>query len=280
MMSVINKPETAATARLKPDLAGIPETMLWTLYDRAIESKRPDRMFSDPEAERIFNSIDYDFEKNYGAPTRLFSVRAMLIDAALKKWLARHPNGLVVSLGEGLETQALRVDNGRMRWLSIDLPEAIRTRELFIAPTQRFRHLAANALDPSWMEDVDPRSGLFIVAQGLFMYLQPSEVQGLFVEIARRFPGADLIFDVVPRAMSELTLAGHRQTPHYVIPSMPWGLDRNEIESTLRQWHPGLKRIDFLPYRHPSRRPALFEKLLDKLSWRRNKLQSLVHVSV
>jgi O-methyltransferase involved in polyketide biosynthesis len=31
-----------------------------------------------------------------------------------------------VSLGEGLETQGRRVDNGRLRWLSVDLPDAIR----------------------------------------------------------------------------------------------------------------------------------------------------------
>jgi O-methyltransferase involved in polyketide biosynthesis len=35
-----------------------------------------------------------------------------------------------------------------MRWLSVDLPGAIRLRERFLPPTNRFRHIAASALDP------------------------------------------------------------------------------------------------------------------------------------
>jgi hypothetical protein len=34
-----------------------------------------------------------------------------------------HPDGCVVSLGEGLATQSRRGDNGRMQWLPIDLPD-------------------------------------------------------------------------------------------------------------------------------------------------------------
>ena len=241
---------------IRPELAGVPETMLWTLYARASEAKRADRILDDPEATRILDSIDYDFEKSFGPPDRLFAVRAAQLDAVLRAWLRRHPDGLIVSLGEGLETQASRVDNGRMRWLSVDLPEAIGARERFIAPTDRFRHLAASALDPAWMEGLDAASGLFIVAQGLFMYLEPAAVEQLFAAIARRFPGAEIAFDVVPRSMSAHTLAGYRKTPSYRLPPMPFGLDRNEVAPTLRRWHPELARIRLLPYRNPSRRPS------------------------
>lgn len=266
--------------RFKPELAGIPETMLWTLHARASEAKRLNGIIRDPEAARIFDSIDYDFERSFGQPNILFAVRAALIDSVLQEWLRHHPEGLVVSLGEGLETQVQRVDNGQVRWLSIDLPEAIRARELFIAPTERFRHLSANALDPEWMEGLDQASGLFIVAQGLFMYLDPAAVENLFVRVAQRFPGVEMVFDVVPRSMSALTLAGHQETPYYTLPPMPWGLDRNEVSPTLRRWYPKLRKISFLPYRHPSRQLALVENILDRVSWRRNQRQSLVHVSI
>jgi hypothetical protein len=130
------------------------------------------------------------------------------------------------------------------------------------------------------MDGLDQTSGLFIVAQGLFMYLEPPAVEHLFVSIARRFPGADMVFDIVPRYLSALTLAGHQQTPHYAVPPMPWGLDRDEVAPTLRRWHPKLGKIRFLPYRNPSRRPPLLESILDRVVWRRNQLPSLVHVSI
>ena len=165
--------------------------------------------------------------------------------------MAAHPDGFVVSLGEGLETQVRRVDNGRMRWLSVDLPEAIRLRERFIPPTDRFRHLAASALDRVWMDAVEPSSGVFIVAQGLFMYLEPEAVRRLFVEIAGRFLGAEMVFDVIPRWFSRLTLWGLQRTSNYRLPPMPWGINCDEIEPTLRHWYPLLATVELLRYRIP-----------------------------
>ena len=75
----------------------------------------------------------------------------------------------MVSFGEGFETQRERVDNGRMRWLTVGLPDAIRLRERFLTPTDRFRHFAGSALEPGWMDAVDAWSGIFVIAQGLLM---------------------------------------------------------------------------------------------------------------
>ena len=72
------------------------------------------------------------------------------------------------------------------------------------------------------MDAVDPSSGVFIVAQGLLMYLAPESVRQLFASIADRFPGSELVFDIIPRWFSHLTLLGLNQTASYRLPSMPW----------------------------------------------------------
>ena len=130
--------------------------MLWSLYHRAIESRRADAVLRDPDGIRIMEALDYDFAGHFGVPGGSLAARAATIDRTIADWLDLHPDGLVISLGEGLETQARRVDNGRMRWLSVDLPEAIRLREVFLPSTDRFRHLALSALDAEWMAMVDP----------------------------------------------------------------------------------------------------------------------------
>ena len=131
-----------STTQIAPDLSGVPNTMLWALHNRAMEAARRDSILDDPGSVRIHQSLDYDFDRYFGIPSGLLAVRAAEIDDVLRRWIARHPNGIVVSLGEGLETQSYRVDNGRVRWISVDLPEAILLRERFIAPTNRFRHIA------------------------------------------------------------------------------------------------------------------------------------------
>ena len=62
---------------------------------------------------------------------------------------------MVVGLGEGLETQFSRVDNGRVRWLSVDVEEAIEIRKQFLPDTDRHRNLACSALDFRWMDEVE-----------------------------------------------------------------------------------------------------------------------------
>jgi O-methyltransferase involved in polyketide biosynthesis len=268
------------TGGLAPGLAGVSETMLWSLHHRACEARRPDGVIIDPESVRIESAIDYDFKRHFGNPRGSLAVRAAEIDRALRAWLERHPDGIVVSLGEGLETQVQRVDNGRMRWLSVDLPDAIRLRERFLTPNQRFRHIAASALDPVWMDEVDDSSGVFIVAQGLLMYLAPERVRQLFAAIADRFPGADLLFDAIPRWFSDLTLRGLHQTASYLLPPMPWGIDRDDVEPTLRRWHTRVASVAFLPYQSPRGFGRLLANMASRMPMARHSVPSLVHVKI
>jgi O-methyltransferase involved in polyketide biosynthesis len=266
--------------RLVSDLTGVSETMLLALHNRAVEAERRDGALIDPDCVRIHEAIDYDFELRFGNSAGSLAVRAAEIDRILRQWLERHPDGFVVSLGEGLETQARRVDNGRMRWLSVDLPDAIRLRECFIPPTDRFRHLAASALDRAWMDAVRPSSGVFIVAQGLFMYLEPEAVRHLFVNIAERFPRAEMAFDVVPRWFSRLTLWGFVRSPHYRLPPMPWGINCDEIEPTLRDWYPPLAAVELLQYRLPRGMLHDLAPIFRLILPLRNAVPSLVHVTL
>ena len=99
------------------ELRGIPETTLWTLYMRAVEARRPDAVLDDPKAVELLEAVDFPFEARFGAPrmAQWQALRARTFDDEVRRFLGRHPDGTVVALGEGLETQFWRVDNGRVR---------------------------------------------------------------------------------------------------------------------------------------------------------------------
>ena len=262
-----------------PQLSGVPETMLWSLYHRAFESRRSDAVLHDPDGIRIMEALDYDFAGHFGVPGGSLAARAAAIDRVIADWLGLHPDGLVISLGEGLETQARRVDNGRMRWLSVDLPEAIRLREAFLPPTERFRHLAMSALDPAWMAIADPSAPVFVVAQGLFMYLEPDAVGGLLGRMAACLPRAQLVFDTIPPWLSRLTLLGFNQTSIYRLPRMPWGIARDHIEPVLRRWCHSLGRVETLSYSMPRSVPSALIEFVAATPVLRHQLPSLVLAS-
>jgi O-methyltransferase involved in polyketide biosynthesis len=130
------------------------------------------------------------------------------------------------------------------------------------------------------MDAVDPSSGVFVIAQGLLMYLEPEQVRRLLCGIADRFPGAEIVFDVVPRWFSNLTRLGLRQTAHFRLPLMPWGINRDELEPTLRRWHKRLTDVTFLDYRVPRGLPHLLAHVIEHIPVVRNEVPSLVHVTI
>jgi len=115
---------------------------------------------------------------------------------------------VVVNLGGGLDTQFYRVDNGRVLWFEIDLPESIGVRREFFEETARHRMLACSALDFRWMEEIEGRSPVMFVAAGLLPYLPPDEVKRLVATLATRFPGSEMVFDTVSEWFSKLSLKG------------------------------------------------------------------------
>lgn len=260
------------------NLTGVPETTLWTLHNRAAEAMRPDGYLRDPDCVRIYQSIDYDYARNFGTPDGSHPMRSRVIDDVLRPWLTAHPGGAVVELGAGLETQFRRVDDGRVRWLCVDVPEAIAVRERFLPATERCRHVAKSALDLSWLDEVDGSHGVFVTAQGLFMYFEEADVRRLFVAIVDRFPGVTLMFDTIPRWFSKKTLQGFGKTKHYRAPPMPWGVGQKEIEPLLRRWSPRVRSVKTQAYGYMRGPARALVYLADHVSFMKNLPPAIVRV--
>lgn len=233
-MSISTSPHVA-------NLTGVPETTLWTLHNRASEAARADGCIRDPKCLEIYRALDYDYERSFGKAEPSHGVRSQLFDEKIRAFLAQHPDGVIVNLGEGLETQRFRFEEAaheRALWLSVDLPETIAMRERFIQPDERHLHVPFSALDTRWFDAVPPGRAVFITAQGLLMYFTEQEVKTLVQAIGQRFPGAILMFDFLSVKISRHTLSkrGWMKTRHYRTPPMPWGLDRDQLEPRFSAW--------------------------------------------
>lgn len=221
---------------LTANLTGVPETMLWTLHNRANEAMRDDGIIKDPKCVEIYQALDYDYEKSFGKPDGSHAVRSVVFDNKIREFLAAHPDGVIVNLGEGLETQRYRIATDNTLWISLDLPEGIAMRERFIQPDEYHRHLAMNAFDTTWFKEIPIDKPVFITAQGLFMFFPEEQVKQLLQLVAKHLPQAWLMFDHIPRWMSAKTLKRLNITPHYIAPKMPWGINKDEITPTLSDW--------------------------------------------
>ncbi|GAB0108431.1 class I SAM-dependent methyltransferase [Nocardia sp. JMUB6875] len=203
------------------ELSGVPETALWTLRNRAEEALRDDSDFTDKEAIRLYKALaGEDFER-FGPPSQIHALRAMVIDEIVAQYLATHPAGPVVALGEGLQTTYWRLGEPEAAWFSLDLPDMVEAQQRLLPAAPGITRLPYSVLDRSWFDRV-PSGPAVITAEGLFMYLPPAEIPGLIADLAAHFPGGILLYDSVPRFFSALAMRGRiRLSDNYTAPPMP-----------------------------------------------------------
>ncbi|HEV7707419.1 MAG TPA: hypothetical protein VGP16_04430 [Asanoa sp.] len=208
---------------VRPRLDGVAETLLWTLRNRAEESKQPRSSFTDPWSVRLYESISYDYAR-FGKPGQLHALRATALDRATRRYLDAHPAATVVALGEGLQTTYWRLGRPDVPWLSVDLAPVHDLRARLLPDESRITPLAGSALDRSWMDRVDPAHGVFVSAEGLLMYFDRDDALSLIADCAARFPGGQLFFDSIPAWLSARTRRGLRFSDRYTAPPMPFSL--------------------------------------------------------
>ena len=226
-------------------LDGVSATTLWTLRNRAVEAGRPDAVIDDPWAIRLYEAISYDYDQ-FGTPSQIHALRALALDRAITDYLAGHPKATVVALGEGLQTTYWRLGSPKVSWLSVDLAAVTTLREAQLPHEPRVATLAMSALDRAWLDHVDPANGVFISAEGLFMYLDRTEVLSLITDCAQRFPGGQLFFDSIPKWFSERTVKGLHLTERYTAPPMPFSFSMTEAARLPREI-PGVAGVRDLP---------------------------------
>lgn len=239
--------ETANTAgAARPDLGDVQRTLFIPLAARAAETKRRRPAIRDPRAAEIMAAVEVDQKLTRGAATGGFTTvtRTLIFDWFVRQFLREHPDGTVVELGTGLNTRFERVDNGRVRWIDLDLPDTIELRRRFFADTDRRTMVAGSVLDEDWHDAVAASPGpYFLVSEGVLVYLEEDEVKAALGRTARRLKSSSVALDTYSTAM-------YRQQRKMVKPGgvAPWKSpcdDPREYEET------GLTLAESVPVTRP-----------------------------
>lgn len=186
-----------------PALSGVAETLLIPLYNRAMESQRPNAIMKDEKAVALVTQMSYDFDQvrkirmtEGNKVARIMLTREM--DRYARDFLSRHPEAVVVHIGCGLDSRFERVDNGRVEWYDLDLPEVIGLRRNLIGDErERYHLLGCSVFEDAWLEAVKVHSQrpFLFLAEGVFVFFMEAQVKSLVLKLRDHFPGAELVFD-------------------------------------------------------------------------------------
>lgn len=169
-------------------------TLFIPLYGKALMSR--EGIFPDATAERIVDTVDYDFSRvDQSRKLAIYmAMRAAHYDRMAEEYAARHPEGIVIQLGCGLDSRVNRVQ-AALPWYDLDFPEVISLRRAYYPETERYHLISAPAVPADWLNSI-PRSGhALILAEGLSMYLSEGDKRALVAAFRAHFDRAEFVFD-------------------------------------------------------------------------------------
>ncbi len=188
--------------RIHVDLNGPPQTMLATLYAKALDADAPRSILGDQYAKAAVARIDYDWETTTINARRAPSVaiRTLHFDNWTRQFLAVHDPvenpAVVLHMGCGLDARVYRLDPpAGVLWYDIDYPEVIGLRERVYPARPNYRMLPASVIDPSWLAEIPTDRPTLFLAEGVTMYLTKDDGLALLRRVVDTFPSGELQFD-------------------------------------------------------------------------------------
>jgi O-methyltransferase involved in polyketide biosynthesis len=188
------------------DLSGPPQTMLATLYGKALDADAPQPILGDQYAKDAVARIDYDWETTSINARRAPSVaiRSLHFDNWARQFLAVHDAAknpaVVLHIGCGLDARVYRLDPAQgVRWYDIDYPDVIALREQVYPGRGNYQMLRASVTDPSWLAEIPADSPTLLIGEGLTPYLTRDGGLALLRRVVDRFPSGELQFDAYSR---------------------------------------------------------------------------------
>ena len=261
----------------KIDITGVPETMIQTLYARAKESKKEKHFIYDKQAVEIVEKMDYNFDKADKDSMMSAGViaRTMLLDRMVGDYVERYPDAVVINIACGLDTRFYRVDNGRIRWYNLDLPETIAVRRRFLEENGRVSMLACSAMDGTWAEQIGTAEGrVLVIVEGLTMYLTEEDVKTILTIIDENYDNVTVYMEImspmIAKSVKEKSIEasgakftwGTRSGADLcdLVPSFRYIEDRSLVE-TMEEIYPIYKVMGKIgPIRNMSNKIAVIEK--------------------
>lgn len=184
--------------KARVDLRGAPQTMLATLYAKALDADLPEPILGDRYAKEAVERIDYDWSKTTITAARSPSVttRSAHFDTWAGQFLAANPDAVVLHLGCGLDARYFRLGPGDgVDWYDIDYPDVAELRRKLLPRADHNHLVAASVTDPAWFAEIPSGRPTLMLAEGLTMYLTEQHGIALLRRVVEHCGRGELQFD-------------------------------------------------------------------------------------
>jgi O-methyltransferase involved in polyketide biosynthesis len=203
-------------------------------------------------------------------------IHTKIVDNVVKQFLQQHPDAVIITLGGGLATRPLLLDNGQAEWYCVDDPAVETYWSQLIGRSDRNHFISSIVTDLTWIDRI-PKSGqaTLFVAEGVFLYLTEHEVKQMVLSLQEKFPNSEIIME----AIGKFILYSTQLFRSKAIPGgrFRWGIDDcYQMES----WNSGIKIIEeyFCSNYYPERQGYM--NFLPYLVGGKRRMLKVAHLSL
>lgn len=188
------------------------ETLLLTLYARALESQKTNPLLNDSYAVKLVEQIDFDFSIFDNIPTTSagIALRSIHFDQVTSDFIQANEQPIVVVVGCGLDTRKQRLGDigDKAIFYQLDLISVIKLRKKLLPADKNEHYIGCCLLDEEWKDELlkkHPTGNFIFIIEGVLMYFNATDNRHFFNQIAERFDGAEIHFDMFNEWMSRNT---------------------------------------------------------------------------
>ena len=172
------------------------KTLYIPLYGKSYVSKKG-LFINDKLAEKIWAAEGFSLKGKSKSKWLAYymGVRSAVFDEWVKLKMAEMPRAVVIHIGCGMDSRAVRVGTENRRWYDVDFPEVIEERKRYYAESDNYRMVASDARNSKWLADIEERGSAIVVMEGVSMYLTTEEMRSLTDDLCAHFERVSLLVD-------------------------------------------------------------------------------------
>jgi len=203
-------------------------TLYIPLYGKAYVSKKG-LFLNDKKAEEIWEAEGFSLKGKSKSKWLAYymGVRSAVFDEWLKRQMTDLQDAIVIHIGCGMDSRAIRVGAESHKWYDVDFSEVIEERKQYYSESNNYHMIAGDARDCRWLINIKENQSAIVVMEGVSMYLTIEEMQSLTDSLCSHFEKLALLVDCYTSFAAKMSK--HRNPIKDVGVSEVYGIDDPQV---------------------------------------------------
>ncbi len=175
----------------------ISKTLYIPLCGKAQVSKKG-IILKDAKAEEIWEKEQFPLKGKAKSKWLgyFMSMRARVFDDWTASRIELDKDAVVLHIGCGMDSRALRIGKSAKSWYDIDFPAVIDERRKYYSEGGNYRMIGANAAETEWLDSIPENGHAIVIMEGISMYITNRGNARLFDALQSKFAQLDILVDV------------------------------------------------------------------------------------